>query len=159
MTVILISSGEAIGEGPRRTAFQEALRIMLETGGCWNEMGDAMVPNLSPVTDQRYWLMAGGLLALALLAGDSLHPVSPAVVYALLSNVQEDSGLSAVMNVSLSFIRQLESSKAANLLPWMIIPPGQDWKTLPEGHRILLRDLITGLGLEVGHFRSFIIYL
>ena len=48
--------------------------------------------------------MAEGLLALALLARDNLHPVSLAVVYALLSNVQEDSGLSAVINVSLSFI-------------------------------------------------------
>ena len=67
-------------------------------------MGGAIVPNLSPVTDHRYWLMTGGLLALALLARGSLHPVSPAVVYTLLSNVQEDSGLSAILNVSLSFI-------------------------------------------------------
>ena len=62
---------------------------MVQKDGCWNEMGDTMIPDTSPVTNRGYWKVAGGLLALALLAGDNLHPVYPAVTYALLSNVQE----------------------------------------------------------------------
>jgi hypothetical protein len=124
---------------------------MLQKEGCWNEMGDALVPALSPVADRVYWQAAGALLALILLTGDCLHPVSPALVYALLSNVQAQSNPSAPMDISLGFIQQLQSSKAEALLPWMIIPPGQDWKDLPGGHRTLLRDLIAGLGLEVSN--------
>lgn len=145
----MIPSGMAVGDGPRRSALRKALRIMVGTENYWNEMGDTMVPDASPVTDRRYWQVAGGLLALVLLAGDSPHPVSPAVIYALLSNVHEQSEPTAAMGLSLGFISQLESSKAATLLPWMIIPPGEDWKTLPQGHRTLLRDLVVGLGLDV----------
>ena len=91
----------------------------------------------------------GGLLALTLLSGESLHPVSPVLIYALLSNVHEQSDPSAPMDLSLSLIHQLQSSKVDALLPWMIIPPGQDWRSLPTGHRTLLWDNIAGLGLEV----------
>ena len=122
---------------------------MLQKEGYWNEIGDTMVPNSSPVTDRRYWQAAGGLLALALLAGHSLHPVSPAVIYALLSNVHRQSTPSTVMDLSLGFIRQIQNFSATTLLPWMIIPQGQDWKALPEGHKALLRDLITNLDLDV----------
>lgn len=139
----------AVGDGPRRSAFRKALRIMVGKENYWNEMGDTMVPDASPVTDRRYWQVAGGLLALVVLAGDSPHPVSPAVVYALLANVHQLSDPTVPMDLSLGFISQLESSKAAALLPWMIIPPGEDWRTLPQGHRNLLRDLVVGLGLDV----------
>ena len=124
---------------------------MLSKQGRWNNTGDFMVPDTSPITDRRYWEVAGGLLAVALLAGESLHPVSPALIYALLSNVQGQSEPSAAMHMSLGFIQQLQSSKATDLLPWMIIPPRQDWKILPEGHRTLLLDLVTNLDMGVSH--------
>ena len=75
----------------------------------------------------------GALLALALLAGDNLHPVSPVVVYAIMSNIQERADLSAPMDLSLHLIQQLNNDKASILLPWMIIPPGQDPSSLPAG--------------------------
>ena len=107
---------------------------MVEKEGYWVQMGDLVVPNASPVTECGYWRVAGALLALSLLAGDNLHPVSPIIVYALLSNVQESVNPEASMNLSLSFIQELQSSKAVDLHPWMVIPPGKDWKTLPIGH-------------------------
>jgi hypothetical protein len=112
-------------------------------------MGDTMVPDTSPVTNNKYWRVTGVLLALALLAGENLHPVSPAIIYALLSNVHQHSEATASMHLSLSFIEQLEGSKAITLLPWMIIPPGQDWKDLPIGHRSQLIQLLTNLDLDV----------
>jgi hypothetical protein len=138
-----------VGEGPRRTAFQEAIQAMVDTTGCWKETGDFMVPDTSPVTKAKYWHVMGGLLALALLTGDSLHPISPAVIYALLSNIPVLSDPRAPMHMSLSFIHQLSKSKARDLLPWMVLPPGQDWQNLPSAHRTLLRELITNLGIDV----------
>lgn len=110
-----------------------------------------MVPGDSPVTDRAYWKTAGMLIALILLTGDSVSPVSPAIIYALLSNVREREDQCAPMNLSLRFISQLQvsDSKARILLPWMIIPPGTDWTELPHGHRIQIRDLFAGFGLEV----------
>jgi hypothetical protein len=112
-------------------------------------MGDTMVPDMSPVTNNKYWRVTGALLALALLAGENLHPVSPVVIYALLSNVHQRSEVITSMDLSLSFIQQLEDSKANTLLPWMIIPPGDDWKSLPIGHRNQLLEVITNLDLDV----------
>ena len=108
-----------------------------------------MVPNMSLVTNNKYWKVTGAFLALGLLAGESLHPIAPAVVYALLSNVHQDSDPISSMNLSLEFIRQLDDLKAKALIPWMIIPPEQDWKSLPVAHRAMLRDLTANLGLEV----------
>lgn len=122
---------------------------MTEQEGCWKAMDDVVVPDDSPVADRAYWQVAGTLIALALLGGDGIHPVSPAVVYALLSNVEERSDPRAPMDLSLEFIDGLQKSKASILLPWMIIPPGQDWRALPTGHQTLVRDLINGLGIEV----------
>ena len=112
-------------------------------------MGDTMVPDMSPVTNNKYWRVTGALLALALLAGENLHPVSPVVIYALLSNVHQRSEVITLMDLSLSFIQQLEDSKANTLLPWMIIPPGDDRKSLPIGHRNQLLEVITNLDLDV----------
>ena len=122
---------------------------MLAKEDCWGETGDVFIPIASHVADRGYWRAAGGLLALLLIAGESLHPVSPAVIYALLSNVHKQADPSNPMDVSLGFIQQLQSCKASVLLPWMIIPPGQDWKNLPEGHQVLLRNLLSGLNLHV----------
>ena len=113
-------------------------------------MGDAMVPVMSLVTDNKYWKVTGALLALGLLAGESLHPISPAVIYTLLSNIHQNSDPITSMNLSLGFIQKLDGLKAKALIPWMIIPPGQDWKSLPAAHRVMLRDLTANLGLEVG---------
>ena len=118
-------------------------------------MGDVMVPNMSLVTDNKYWKVTGAFLALSLLAGESLHPIAPAVVYALLSNVHQDSDPISSMNLSLGFIQQLDDLKAKALIPWMIIPPGQDWKSLPVTHRAMLRDLTANLGLEVSQATFF----
>lgn len=122
-------------------------------------MGDTVVPDTSPVTDNRYWRITGTLLTLALLAGENLHPISPVVIYALLSNVHPHPNTRAPMDLSLSFIRQLQSSKADTLLPWMIIPPSQDWKSLPDGHRNLLREFITNLDLDVSGMIFIILWL
>jgi len=119
-------------------------------------MGDTVVPDMSPVTDNRYWRITGALLALSLLAGENLHPISPIVIYALLSNVHPHPNARAPMDLSLSFVRQLQSSKADSLLPWMIIPPGQDWRSLPDGHRNLLREFITNLDLDVSEIPSIV---
>jgi hypothetical protein len=143
------TSGDAQGVGPRRSAFREALHLMAEREGCWKVIDSAMVPDDSPVADRAYWKVAGALIALALLSGDGVHPVSPAVVYALLSNVEERSDPRAPMDLSLNFISQLQKSKARILLPWMIIVPGQDWRDLPTGHRSLVQDLVVDLGIEV----------
>jgi hypothetical protein len=148
----IIPSDVALGQGPRRTAFREAIRIMVEKEGYWVRMGDLVVPNASPVTDCGYWRVAGALLALSLLAGDNLHPVSPIVIYTLLSNIQESVRPEASMNLSLSFIQELQSSKAIDLLPWMMIHPDQDWRTLPPGHRAMLLRLVTGFGFDVSRF-------
>lgn len=124
---------------------------MLGEKGFWKNIDNTMVPGDSPVTNSAYWKTAGMLIALVLLEGDSAYPVSPTVIYALLSNVREQSDRCAPMNLSLRFISQLQDSDsmARILLPWMIIPPGTDWTTLPEDHRIQIRDLLAGLGLEV----------
>lgn len=124
--------------------------MMLSKTGYWTEAGDAMFPNQSPVTDNKYWQVAGGLLALTLLAGENTHPVSPAVIYALLSNVHEKPNPNASMDLSLSFIKQLRCSKIQALIPWMIIPPDQDWRDLPDGHRAALLANLAGLEVEVG---------
>lgn len=109
-----------------------------------------MIPDSSPVTDERYWHTAGVLLALVLLAGEDPHPVSPVVIYTLLASVHTPpNSMLATMDLSLGLIRELDEPKVATLLPWMIIPEGQDWKSLPTGHHVLLRDTITFLGLDV----------
>jgi hypothetical protein len=125
---------------------------MVNKENYWVERGDLVVPNGSLVTDRGYWKVAGALLALSLLAGDNLHPVSPIVVYALLSKVRESVGVEAPMNLSLSLIRELQSCKAVDLHPWMIIRPGQDWKTLPLGHRAMLLRFASGLDINVSLF-------
>lgn len=112
-------------------------------------MGDVMVPGTYLVTDHKYWKVTGALLALGLLAGELLHPISPAVIYALLSNIPQGSDPISAMNLSLGFVQQLDDLKAKALIPWMVIPPGQEWKSLPAAHRAMLRDLTANLGLEV----------
>ena len=108
-----------------------------------------MVPDTSPVTDAKYWRVTGALLALALLSGENLHPVSPVVAYALLANVHRHSEVVNSMDLSLGFVEQLEVSKANTLLPWMIIPPHKDWRELPSGHRAQLLQVITNFDLNV----------
>ena len=124
---------------------------MLGKGDHWNKIDETMVPGDSPVTDSAYWKVAGMLIALVLLEGDSTCPVSPAIIYALLSNVRERQDQCALMNLSLRFISRLQisDSKAQILLPWMIIPPGTDWTTLPDNHQLQIQGLLAGLGLEV----------
>jgi len=112
-------------------------------------MGDTMVPDSPFVTDKKRWRVTGALLALALLSGGGIHPVSPLVAYALLSNIHSHSDPTISMDLSLSFIRELCSSEADILLPWMIIPPGQDWKGLPAGHRHSLLQVLTNLDINV----------
>lgn len=138
-----------MGQGTQRTALLEAMRVMLGKRGCWNEMGDTVIPSISPVTDSSYWQAAGALLALSLLAGENICPVSPVVIYALLCNVHVRRDPRASMDLSLGFLEKIEISKAKVLLPWMVIPPGQDWRTLPEGHIEELRILMDGLGIDV----------
>jgi hypothetical protein len=53
------------------------------------------------------------------------------------------------MDLSLGFLEKIEISKAKVLLPWMVIPPGQDWRILPEGHLEELWILMDGLGINV----------
>jgi hypothetical protein len=122
--------------------------------GCWKVMGDTMVPYASLVIQDRYWKPMGGLLALALLIGENLHPVSPVVIYALLCNVHPRSDPRAPMHLSLGFIEELVPSKANDLIPWMIIPPHQDWRLLPEGHRAKVLELATGLDVDVSRLPS-----
>ena len=55
---------------------------MVGFSDCWKEMGDTMVPNSPLVTNNKHWHTTGTLLALALLVGDNLHPVSLLVIYA-----------------------------------------------------------------------------
>lgn len=112
-------------------------------------MGDTLVPDLSHVTDNKYWRITGHLLALALLAGESLHPISPAVVYALLSKVAPHPDSVIPMHLSLALVQELCGSKADDLIPWMIIPPDQDWRTLPDGHRARLLEVLTNLDINV----------
>ena len=138
-----------MGYAPRRTAFQTAIQMMVTTGNHWKEMGDVMVPDSSPVTNSSYWHQMGILLALALLAGENVHPISPVVTYALLSNTHPRSDAMATMHLSLQLINEFDRSKAVMLLPWMIIPSGQDWKSLPDGHRNLLQQVITNLDIDV----------
>ena len=145
----IFSSSEGVGDSPCWTAFQEAIRTTIHTRGCWKVMGDTVVPETSPVTDAKYWWATGALLALVLLSGENLHPVSPIVAYALLANVHRHSEAVASMDLSLAFIEQQDSSKANTLLPWMIIPPCKDWKILPAGHQAQLLQVITNLDLDV----------
>lgn len=148
----------ALGEGPRRAAFQEAIQATVNTQGRWKEMGDVVVPDASPVSHSIYWRTTGALLALTLIVGESPHPVSPAVIYALLSNVYPCVNARASMHLSLSFIRQLQGSVADALLPWMVIPQGQDLKSLPDGHRRILLQLVTNLNLDVSEIISIVCY-
>ena len=108
-----------------------------------------MVPSDSPFADRTYWRVVGGFLALGLVSGIGVHPVSPVVAYALLSNINERQDPRAPMDLSLQFIQQLQSDKADILRPWMIINPGQCWRDLPEDHKTSLQDLFDGLGIEV----------
>jgi len=87
---------------------------VLEGNGGYNSS------DTSPVTNNKYWRVTGALFTLALLAGENLHPISPAVIYALLSNVHQCSEVITSMHLSLCFIQQLEGSKANTLLPWVI---------------------------------------
>ena len=83
-----------------------------------------MVPDLSPVVSRKYWQVVGVLLALTLRMGESVTPVSPAVIYALLSNIQDCSGPMAPMDLSLELICSVQGSQAGIVLPWMIVAPG-----------------------------------
>jgi hypothetical protein len=134
------------------------MRATVGVSGHWKEMGDTVVPDLSLVTDEKYWRITGALLALALLAGENLHPISPAVIYALLSDANLGSDPIASMDLSLSLIRLLDSSKADTLLPWMIIPPGQNLKDLSDGHRNLLVQVMTNLDIDVSRRALIMIY-
>ena len=94
--------------------------------------------------------MTGVLLALALLSGENIQPISPIFAYTLLVNVHKDTAkASAAMELSLCFIEQLGSSMANTLLPWMIIPPCKDWRALPPGHWAQLLQVITNLDIDV----------
>jgi hypothetical protein len=115
----------------------------------WQLIGDAMSPALSLVATRSYWWTAGTLLALVVLMEESVHPVSPAIIYALLSNVHGEEHPENSMNLSLRFIRELQESKAEILLPWMMIPPNTDWRNLKPGHNNEIQSLLCNLGLPV----------
>jgi hypothetical protein len=118
----------------------------------WKVLGRWYVPEVSPVGDEQRWYNIGIFLALALLTTGSVHPVSPALIYALLVQTfykPELDDTQTMMQLSLGFIAEVDESQAKIVLPWMIIPPGQDLSNLPEGHRTNLMYALGGLGLDV----------
>jgi len=118
----------------------------------WKVLGCWYGPDVSPVGDEERWYNIGIFLALALLTTGSVHPVSPALIYALLVETfhkPEPDNTQTMMHLSLEFIKEVDASRADIILPWMIIPPGQDFSDLPEGHRTDLMYALGGLGLDV----------
>jgi len=119
----------------------------------WKPLGRWFVPDVSPVGDEQKWYSIGIFLALALLTTGSVHPVSPALIYALLAatyhKLELDDDLQTSMCLSLEFIKEVDESQARIILPWMTIPPGQDWRDLPRGHRTELTIALAGLDLDV----------
>ena len=88
------------------------LYFVIEQEGQWRNVGDTMVPSDSPLANRTYWQAVGGFLALGLVSGIGVHPVSPVVSYALLSNINERQDPRASMHLSLRIIQQLQSNKA-----------------------------------------------
>ena len=118
----------------------------------WKLHGSWFVPDVSPVCDEERWYSIGTLLAIALLTNGSVHPVSPVLIYALLVasfHKPRLTDIQTTMNFSLNYIRELDELQSRVVLPWMVVPPSQDWRDLPAGHRAELLEIITGLGVDV----------
>jgi len=118
----------------------------------WWLHGSWFVPDVFPVCNESKWYSAGKLLAVTLLTNGSVHPVSPVLIYALLVATFHSptlTDLQTMMNFSLNYIKEVDELQSKVVLPWMVVPPGQDWRDLPPGHRAELLELITGLGFDV----------
>ena len=141
-----------MGPGPRRSAFEEVLWSLTKEPNMWKLLGGWYVPDVSPVCDEQRWESIGSLLALALLTIGSIQPVSPALIYALLVTTFHTPKLAdpqMMMHLSLEYIKEIDELQADVILPWMVLPPGQNWKDLPAAHRTELLLTLTGLGVDV----------
>ena len=129
--------GTAIGPGLRCAAFEEVLWSLTKEQKMWKLHGSWFVPDVSPVCDEERWYSIGTLLAIALLTNGSIHPVSPVLIYTLMVASFRKPRLTDIqttMNFSLNYIRELDELQSRVVLPWMVVPPGQDWRDLPAGH-------------------------
>jgi len=121
---------------------------MVKAQNMWKLVGSWYVPDPSPVCDKQRWFAFGTLLALALLTEGSIGPVSPILIYVLLAHLRKPANPLDTMHLSLSFINQIDGLRAQILLPWMVIPPGQDWRQLHNTH---LLHTITDLEIDVSY--------
>jgi hypothetical protein len=140
---------EGVGQGPMRTGFEQAIWAMTKVPNCWKMIGRWYVPDLSPVCDWKKWFVFGTLLATALLAVGTVYPISLVIIHILLWHLWSSGDPYAIMDLSLQSIKEIDEERAKVALPWMIIPPGQDWRQLPHNHRVQLLYMISGLEIDV----------
>jgi hypothetical protein len=124
---------------------------MVKAHNMWKLVGSWYVPDPSPVFDRQKWFGFGTLLALALLTEGSISPVSPVLIYMLLARLRKLVDPLDTMHLSLNFIKEVDELQAQVLLPWMIVPSGQDWRNLPFAHRAQLLNMISGLEIDVSY--------
>jgi len=115
----------------------------------WKLLGSWFVPDPSPVCDKPKWFSFGMLLALALLTNKSPYPVSPVLIYVLLVGIHRPADFPVAMRLSLNYIKEVDELQAAVILPWMIIQPRQDWRTLPSAHKAKVFNMLNGLEIDV----------
>lgn len=122
---------------------------MIRLPNMWKLLGSWFVPDPSPVCDKSKWFSFGTLLALSLLANDSVYPISPVLIYVLLVGVHRPADFLIAMRLSLNYVKEVDELQAAVILPWMIIQPRQDWKTLSPAHNMKVFYMLSGLGIDV----------
>lgn len=115
----------AIGVGPERAVFREAISSRLEDRSRWSDRTDGgyaqpiFTTLLGGIVRSRTtaFYVDGTLAALHMgFLGVGPEPMSPWIVYA--ATQQDWNG----MDLSLDFIRALDSSKATLLEPWFDFP-------------------------------------
>ena len=107
---------------------------MVKEQQMWKLVSSWYVPDPSPVCNRQKWFGFGKLLALALLTEGNISPVSPILIYILLAHLQKPINVLDVIQLSLSFIKEIDELQAKVLLPWMVVALGQDWRRLPSIH-------------------------
>lgn len=123
----LISSGH----GPERGVLQQAIQMLTEDQTLWVASQDGsgwarpvFSPALSPEHELR-WKTTGTLLLLHLLTlGNGPEPVSPILLYLLLTAASlrgERSLLPSDTLISLESLYQLDPGIADTLRPWMVL--------------------------------------
>jgi hypothetical protein len=118
------------GDGPERAVLQQVIQMLIEDPTLWTSATDGsgwVRPVFTPVlslTHQIRWKTMGTFLLLHLLTlGNGPEPVSPFLLYLLLTSALPNKNPThhAHMQLSLRSLYQLDAGTAKLLQPWMML--------------------------------------